>query len=268
MATSIPTKRLISFISDADNVPNNSSSFKCARSGHKQCSICCDEVSSLKVTPTTCAKQHSEEERSCSECWDAYISDQIKMFQAKRSDGPDTPYQKYNRARDGRIFTCKVCAYQTCTDCDRPEHVNETCDEYQTRYHKNPAHSRAEAATSALDVKNEPKQTPLKICPSCTVLFELKKCGHTVCACGHRFCGRCLRPWTGEGSAFLCGRFAHRDTCLYRERATNSGHTLHGRSAMLDEVYSNLVESARRAGAAVLAAVKAAWNRPWGILMR
>lgn len=123
-------------------------------------------------------------------------------------------HQPFDREKDGRVFTCKQCAYQMCVDCDRPEHANESCDEYQSRVVLAPVHAEAEAATLAA----------FKTCPDCNATIKTDKCAYTQCECGHRFCSRCRCPWVGENSAYMLGKDAHADWCNYRTRDTQSVH--------------------------------------------
>ena len=44
----------------------------------KICPICAAEVSSFKVSPSTCSGGHSEDERACGECWEAYLSKEVE----------------------------------------------------------------------------------------------------------------------------------------------------------------------------------------------
>jgi hypothetical protein len=61
-----------------------------------------------------------------------------------RCDGSKT-VQLYDREQDGRIFTCAVCTFRVCTDCNRPEHTRESCHEYKSRLAA--IHSEAEIQT-------------------------------------------------------------------------------------------------------------------------
>ena len=108
-------------------------------------------------------------------------------------------------------------------DCDRPEHDNETCDEYHARAVNQPQHLRAEAATAG----------KFDRCPNiaCGAFWEWeskkKGCGHTKCAaCKFQFCGICMLPWVGEGSAYLLGKEAHGEGCRYRKKEAESGYGL------------------------------------------
>lgn len=49
----------------------------------KDCIICGLSVSSFLASPTTCAKKHGQAERACGECWEAYLSDQVKIKRAE-----------------------------------------------------------------------------------------------------------------------------------------------------------------------------------------
>lgn len=123
-------------------------------------------------------------------------------------------HQPHNRETDGRVFTCATCAFAVCTDCDRPEHLGETCDEYTTRH--GTVHGDAEAKTYAA----------FRACPSCKALFTKDKCGFTQCNCGFRFCSGCMVPWVGVGSVYDKGRLAHGEACRYRTREKESKHGL------------------------------------------
>jgi hypothetical protein len=122
--------------------------------------------------------------------------------------------QPFNRSQDGRVFTCRNCATQTCVDCDKPEHKNETCSTYRERL--SAIHGAAEQAT----------HTAFKSCPSCDGLFETEGCGFTKCECGYRFCSGCMIPWVGEGSAYLGGKAARGEGCVYLTRDRPSKHSL------------------------------------------
>ncbi|PPJ57509.1 hypothetical protein CBER1_06239 [Cercospora berteroae] len=132
-----------------------------------------------------------------------------------RCKGIDTPFQHFDRATEGRIFVCQVCNFATCTDCDRPEHVGETCVQYQQRMKDDLVRITAEAATREKDH-----------CPNCKVPYEHIKnsCGYTICSsdvaqvpggCGFRFCSGCRIPWVGESSAYLGGRPQHLPFCKH-----------------------------------------------------
>ena len=135
-----------------------------------------------------------------------------------------TMLQNHESEIDGRIFTCRFCSFQTCTLCDRPEHVNESCESYQTRLglHDTP-----------LEVEDKVDNRVCKVCPSCSSYFIIENgCGYTTCtACQYRFCARCLIPWVGEGSAYLLGIYL-----LFRV-LEDFYHTMEGR-----EVGEEMVE--------------------------
>jgi hypothetical protein len=122
--------------------------------------------------------------------------------------------QFFNSSQDGRVFTCKNCASQTCVDCDRPEHKNESCSTYRER--QSAIHGAAERKT----------HKAFKCCPSCDMLFDKEKCQFTQCKCGYRFCSGCMIPWVGEGSAYLAGKAAHGEGCPYLTRDRPSEHSL------------------------------------------
>lgn len=44
----------------------------------KECAICASDVKKLKITPDTCNRQHTKEERACSECWEAHLSHEVE----------------------------------------------------------------------------------------------------------------------------------------------------------------------------------------------
>jgi hypothetical protein len=122
--------------------------------------------------------------------------------------------QPFDRSKDGRMFTCKDCATQTCVDCDKPEHTRVACSTYQERL--SAVHGAAEQAI----------HKAFKSCPSCDALFETEGCRFTKCKCGYRFCSGCMIPWVGEGSAYLGGKAAHGEGCLYLTRDRPSKHSL------------------------------------------
>ena len=126
------------------------------------------------------------------------------------------------------MFTCKDCGFQVCVDCDKPEHSNETCREYLDRLRT--AHAAAEDAT----------HETYRSCPSCTSLFETEKCGFTQCECGWRFCSGCMIPWVGIGSAYIGGKEAHGDDCLYRTRDRPSKHSVKRRFEEPAEVQARI----------------------------
>ncbi|KAK4494556.1 hypothetical protein PRZ48_013912 [Zasmidium cellare] len=145
----------------------------------------------------------------------------VKEFKCQaRCQGTDTPAQPFDREKDGRIFTCKNCSFQTCVDCDRPEHPEKTCEEVQASIREDPA----EIATATAE--------KLLSCPKCHVTGKSDGCGYTVCVgqgmsggCGHRFCGHCLIDWVGgEGSAYACGQTAHATDCKYYNQELDSSH--------------------------------------------
>jgi hypothetical protein len=126
--------------------------------------------------------------------------------------------QPHDRETNGRIFTCASCKFQVCTDCDRPEHTNETCLEYRNRL--STIHSEAEIKT----------HEAYKSCPECNTLVELEKAScYTQCDCGYQFCSSCMVNWVGEGSAYLAGKEAHLEGCKYRLRDAESKHGLGNR---------------------------------------
>lgn len=131
-------------------------------------------------------------------------------------------FQPHDRHIDGRVFTCQFCASQTCIDCDRPEHEHETCKAYRARVIDKPQHVQAEAATAE----------QFRRCPNCSSFWEWdpkkgKGCGHTVCdACKFRFCGICMIPWVGDGSAQLLGKMGHAEGCRYRGKLEESVYSL------------------------------------------
>lgn len=129
--------------------------------------------------------------------------------------------QPHSRKDDGRVFACKFCDFETCIDCDRPEHVDETCDEYRLRAVDRPQHNKAEVANGK----------KFERCPSCAAFWQWAKgakgCGYTKCeACKFRFCGNCMIPWVGEGSAYLLGKSGHKVGCRYRTKDTESTKAL------------------------------------------
>jgi hypothetical protein len=145
--------------------------------------------------------------------------------------------QPFDREKDGRVFTCKDCNFQTCTNCDKPEHSNETCREYLDRLRT--VHAAAEDATHA----------SFRNCPSCDALFDTEGCGFTQCrggpgdnmtGCGYRFCSRCMIPWVGEDSAYTGGKEAHGEDCLYRNRDRPSDHALKRRFKEPDDVQARI----------------------------
>lgn len=122
--------------------------------------------------------------------------------------------QPFDREKEGRVFICSSCGFQVCVDCDRPEHVDESCEKYHAR--QTELHATAEQQTRDL----------FKSCPSCDATIEPEKCGYTQCHCGYRFCSRCMIPWVGEGSAYMLGKEAHGEGCLCRARDKQSRHGL------------------------------------------
>lgn len=77
------------------------------------------------------------------------------------------------------------------------------------------------------------------------MLFDKEMCGFTVCECKFRFCSRCIAPWVGEGSAYLWGKEAHGEWCLYRTRDSPSKHSLVNRFQETDEVQARIDERKR-----------------------
>jgi hypothetical protein len=145
-----------------------------------------------------------------------------------RCDGFKT-VQPYDREADGRIFTCEVCKFQVCTDCDRPEHTEETCLEYKSRLAA--IHSEAEKKT----------RKAFKSCPDCKTLVEPEKAScYTQCTCGFQFCSSCLVNWVGVGSAYLAGKEAHGPRCKYLLRDKESKHSLGNRWQQTEEVQGRL----------------------------
>lgn len=144
--------------------------------------------------------------------------------------------QDYNRERDGRVFTCQHCSFQSCFDCDRPEHVDESCDEYRAR--QEAIHGKAEALTFKV----------CKTCPDCNATIEpLKSNCHTQCeSCGHQFCSGCMVNWVGEGGAYLLGKEAHTGECKYRTRDAESKHSLGNRWQQTKAVQERLGAKAER----------------------
>lgn len=139
--------------------------------------------------------------------------------------------QPFDRETDGRVFTCSDCGYQTCVDCDRPEHKNESCLDYRARM--DTVHARAEQMTHGT----------FDSCPDCDMLFDKEGCGFVVCEhCKHRFCSRCMALWVGERSAYLWGKEAHEERCLYRTRDSPSKHSLGNRFQETDEVQARIDE--------------------------
>lgn len=137
--------------------------------------------------------------------------------------------QAFDRQKDGRVFTCAHCDLQVCIDCDRPEHVDETCAEYGLRLFA--VHGDAEAETSA----------NFRYCPSCNVTYDHEGCGYTECrSCKHRFCDHCMVPWVGEGSVYSAGKEAHGEGCLYRTRDRTSKYALKHRFQETEEVLQRI----------------------------
>ena len=138
--------------------------------------------------------------------------------------------QDYDRDRDGRVFTCQHCHFQVCFDCDRPEHVDESCSEYRER--QEATHGAAEARTFKV----------YKTCPDCKATIKpLKSNCHTQCeSCGYRFCSGCMVHWVGEGSAYLLGKEAHLGKCKYRTRDAESTHSLGNRWKQTNAVQQRL----------------------------
>lgn len=149
-----------------------------------------------------------------------------------RCDGSKT-VQPYDREIEGRIFTCVFCKFQVCTDCDRPEHTNETCIGYKSRLAA--SHEEAESKT----------HKAYKSCPECNTLVELEKAScYTQCDCGYQFCSSCMVNWVGEGSAYLAGKEAHLPGCKYRLRDAESKHSLGNRWQQTGEVQERLDDKA------------------------
>jgi hypothetical protein len=145
-----------------------------------------------------------------------------------RCDGSKT-VQSYDREVDGRIFTCAVCTFKVCTDCNRPEHTDESCLKYKSRLAA--IHSEAEIQTRAAFTS----------CPDCDTLVVLEKAScYTQCHCGYQFCSSCLVNWVGEGSAYLAGKEAHLPGCKYRLRDAESKHSLGNRWQQTGEVQGRL----------------------------
>ncbi|KAH9827019.1 hypothetical protein Tdes44962_MAKER09870 [Teratosphaeria destructans] len=261
------------------------------------CTICGAEDSSLRTSPTTCAEPHTQDERACGECWEAYISMHLEeklgeqiacMFcesvlpekaikalsrkgtgercdaerQGRTKDqcqnrcqnsrilhaggtpvmDPETQSFRFalpdhNLATDGRVFACQYCGFQTCVECDRPEHIGQNCAEYQTQRDDEPI--KVEAKIDNRICKN---------CPNCKVYFiGTKGCGYTICtACRYRFCQRCLIPWVGERSAYLGGARQHGAECTYRDRSKPSDHALKDRFDMKTEDGGNGVSAKKK----------------------
>ncbi|GAB7362718.1 hypothetical protein MBLNU230_g3024t1 [Neophaeotheca triangularis] len=130
-------------------------------------------------------------------------------------------FQNHDPAHDGRVFTCQYCSFETCTTCDRPEHIGQTCAQYTATTIA--PHAAEEAANETILTTDG----TLKRCPGCTIFFSLESgCGYTQCeACGFRFCANCLVPWVGEGSVYMLGTEAHQVGCKY---LTRSDPTVHG----------------------------------------
>lgn len=137
--------------------------------------------------------------------------------------------QAYDREKDGRVFTCADCNFQVCTDCDRPEHVGESCTEYLARIVA--VHGEAETKT----------REAFAACPDCTatILPDEANC-HTQCECGYQFCSKCMVNWVGEGSAYLWGKEAHKAGCKYRVRDAESKHSLRNRWLQTNEVQDRI----------------------------
>jgi hypothetical protein len=145
-----------------------------------------------------------------------------------RCDGFKT-VQPYDREADGRIFTCADCKFQVCTDCDRPEHTDESCLEYKSCLAA--LHSEAGKKTYKAFMS----------CPDCDTLVEPEKSNcYTQCACGYQFCSKCLVNWVGVGSAYLAGKEAHSEDCKYRLRDADSKHSLGNRWQQTGEVQGRL----------------------------
>ncbi|KAK5134070.1 hypothetical protein LTR08_006960 [Meristemomyces frigidus] len=198
-----------------------------------------------------------------SERYDAKLSDRKKQRCQARCDAsrvlkpngmPDrnddgsfkTTLQDHDWEIDGRLFVCKFCSFQTCTFCDRPEHVNDSCEAYQ---------SRLGLLDTPIEVREKVDKRVCKVCPSCSSYFIIEKgCGYTTCtACQYRFCQRCLIPWVGECSAYLMGKSAHGTdingkVCTYRDLPTESGHSLQNRFAFTDEDLAKLVAKSEAKG--------------------
>lgn len=168
---------------------------------------------------------------------------QARRWESKRdTQEPASPsvLQPHNRRKDGRVFECKFCLFKTCIDCDRPEHDNETCEQYRDRVVNAPHHLQAQTTTAQ----------SYNCCPKCDSFWEWdeedKRCGHTRCeACKYRFCGDCLIPWVGEGSAYLLGKRGHGQTangkwCRYRTKDAESRYSLKKRFKPDDETQARL----------------------------
>ena len=145
--------------------------------------------------------------------------------------------QPFDREKDGRVFTCKDCNFQSCVNCDKSEHSNETCREYRDRLYS--IHAKAENAT----------HSAFSNCPSWDALSETEGCGFTQCrggphdnrtGCGYRFCSGCRISWVGEGSAYTVGKEAHGEDCLCRSRDRPSEHALKRRFKELDDVQARI----------------------------
>lgn len=135
--------------------------------------------------------------------------------------------QPFDREKDGRVFTCSDCGYQTCADCDKPEHKDETCSDYKDRLSARHAGDE-QASQRALEA--------YKTCPDCRVPFTKDKCGFTQCSlCAYRFCSGCMIPWVGNRSAYSDGKKAHLEGCVYRTRDKESKHGLKRRFQEFEE---------------------------------
>lgn len=172
--------------------------------------------------------------------------DAVPEFKCQaRCNGPDTASQSFDREKDGRVFTCNDCKFQTCVDCDRPEHPDKTCEEIQFRLRNDPAEIATVTSTKWL------------MCPECGVTGEPDGgCGYIQCVgtetlggCGHRFCSHCRINWVGDKSAYAGGQAAHANDCPYRNRGWDSTHNLTHRFQLSDEAEKKKKEKAAKAKA-------------------
>ncbi|WP_263322579.1 hypothetical protein [Endozoicomonas sp. Mp262] len=90
--------------------------------------------------------------------------------------------------REFKPFLCPKCRKEGCLACGEwPYHHGYTCQQ-------NKELSKDEKTLKLL------KEQDAQNCPRCGILIVKTHCNRVQCRCGHHFCYKCLKPWTGYGN--------------------------------------------------------------------
>jgi E3 ubiquitin-protein ligase RNF144 len=172
---------------------------KCGHLFHKECiqKYLISRIES-KTLPITCPKLNCKTEISYLDLKEFLNKEMLALyeqysFKKLLSENPDdysccpTPdcsyVFSYIKGTDLPEFTCPLCKYQYCLDCQCVMHKGMTCKEYQLTHTF--THQDAQFQKFVKGMK-------YKQCPKCKYwISKVSGCDHMSCRCGMQFCYHC-----------------------------------------------------------------------------